>query len=89
MLHRAVRRGELAEDEIPHRAAEYLVLAESMITTGQELLEEIDEDPEWYLAQFQTSLPDWVQTVSSPGVTVSPNVHEESPRRHLLHAVST
>ncbi len=59
-LERAIERGEVSERYLQERAYDYVLLARSMITTGQELLHEMTEDPEWYLTEFYHTLPGWL-----------------------------
>ncbi len=69
ILERALAKQDISESYLQERAHDYLTLAESMVTTGQELLIAITEDPDWYLTEFHATLPDWLTPSSSYAVT--------------------
>ena len=64
-LERTMEQAHLSKDHLQDRALDYIQIAESMITTGQELLVEMTEDPDWYLTEFHNTLPSWL-TYSLP-----------------------
>lgn len=68
ILERALAQHDISEEYLQERADDYLTLAEAMITTGQELLVEITEDPNWYLTEFHASLPHWIHFSPSRAV---------------------
>ncbi len=59
-LPQAMDRQEISEKHIRHQAQEYLVLAESMISSVADLFGAIDEDPKEYLAEFHRHIPSWL-----------------------------
>ena len=61
VLERALFRQDISMSYLRKRAQDYITVAETMITTGQELLLEMTEDPYWYVAEFHKTLPDWAQ----------------------------
>ena len=70
--NRVIGRGLLTQDisehDLQERAYDYVRLAETMIITGQHLLVEITEDPDWYLTEFHDTLPDWASELSARAV---------------------
>lgn len=63
-LAHALERQEISKQHIRHQAQEYLVLAESMISSVADLFGAIDEDPKEYLAEFHRHLPSWLSSNS-------------------------
>ncbi|GJL54901.1 MAG: hypothetical protein NPIRA02_20330 [Nitrospirales bacterium] len=68
LLERAIVQRTISTQSLQIRAQDYIGLVESMIRTGQELLVEINEDPDWYLTEFQKTLPDLIK--DSPAFAV-------------------
>ena len=66
-LQRAIDRQEISTEQLCHQAQEYLLLAESMISSVTDLFDAIDEDPKEYLADFHRHLPSWLNPNSPSG----------------------
>ena len=60
MLDRAFADGTTSPDQLRLRAQEYLALTERMVSTLGDLFESIEEDPQLYVAQARSYLPDWL-----------------------------
>ena len=68
VLERALLRQDISLDDLRERAQNYITVAETMITTGQDMLIEITEDSDWYLTEFHKTLPDWMHYSPSRAV---------------------
>ncbi|WP_447968550.1 ferritin-like domain-containing protein [Nitrospira sp. M1] len=61
LLERTIAQRAISTQSLQSQAQDYIGLAESMVRTGQALLVEINEDPDWYLTEFRKTLPDWIK----------------------------
>ncbi len=68
VLERALSRQDISVHDLQERAHNYVRLAQKMIVTGQHLLTEITEDPDWYLTEFHDTLPVWVSELTTHAV---------------------
>ncbi|UCE63322.1 MAG: hypothetical protein JSU59_10700 [Nitrospirota bacterium] len=66
-LQRAIDRQEISTEQLCNQAQEYLLLAESMISSVTDLFDAIDENPKDYLAEFHRHLPSWLDPNSQSG----------------------
>ncbi len=62
VLDQAITDGTTDHDELRHKAEPYLLLTNSLVLTLQSRFDDIDEDPNEYLATQQQLLPKWLHT---------------------------